>query len=636
MMANGDTVQSQPGKIGHLRAPIVLAHEQSFGIGDAEFHPATREVRFAGQTSIIEPRVMQLLIALHRAGGAVVNKDDLAQACWDGRVVGDDAINRVVSRLRAVAEKGAGRQFRIETISKVGYRLLPASVEALDTAADRPSAVPQAASRGPAFSSRGLIAIAAAGLFLLGGAAWWWFRPVSPAAHSMMVRLSGFRALSADLPATMRELVNAEIVAAFNVDGVVGVTTVPTPPTGIAPAYALDGTIYRVGDSIRVTSRLTNVRSGVVLWSDSADYTADQVTKIPHKVAADVGTVVRCGLSGAATYKKSLPDLVLSNYMHYCQEYWSYGGSKTLRYAQLVVAAVPDFSWGWSAVGNGYMQLARAERDVPRAEAWRAAGRQAEDKAVALDPNNSEAFGHKARMIGQHDWLGQEALYKRAITATPLDCGCEHYGYGWELKRVGRLGAAIDQLRAATDMLALWPDSQLDLAGTLVAANQGELAKSYFAAAIDLSKDPNLDKKVAVTESTETGDYSAAMAALRSPQFKISQESRAALLSGYEALASASPEAKMKAIPVLLALPKDQQGDTVAALLAALGANREALQVAAQRPWLFWRRSMRGVLNEPAFPAVAEQLGLMTYWRTSRTKPDICLTKGQPPFCRMI
>src|SRR5436190_2183407 len=101
--------------------------------------------------------------------------------------------------------------------------------------------------------------------------------------------------------------------------------------------------------------------------------------------------------------------------MHYCQEYWSYGGSKTLRYAQLVVAAVPDFSWGWSAVGNGYMQLARSEHDIPRAEAWRVAGRQAEDKAVALDPNNSEALGHKARMIDQHDWLGQEALYKRAI-----------------------------------------------------------------------------------------------------------------------------------------------------------------------------------------------------------------------------
>ncbi|MGH6910112.1 MAG: hypothetical protein ACREEG_07990, partial [Phenylobacterium sp.] len=154
--------------------------------------------------------------------------------------------------------------------------------------------------------------------------------------------------------------------------------------------------------------------------------------------------------------------------------------------------------------------------------------------------------------------------------------------------------------------------------------------------AIDLSKHLNFDKTVAVTEGAETGDYAAAVTALRSPQFQIPQETRAALLSGYEALASGDSQAKTKAVQALLALPQGKQSETVATLLGALGANREALQVAAQRPWLFWRRSMRGVLSEPAFPAVAEQLGLMTYWKTSRTKPDVCLTNSAPPFCRMI
>lgn len=103
---------------------IVLAHEPPFRIGEAEFRPATREVIFDGTTSIVEPRVMQLLVALHRAGGAVVSKDDLTELCWEGRVVGEDAINRVVSRARAVSEKQAGGQFRLETITKVGYRLV--------------------------------------------------------------------------------------------------------------------------------------------------------------------------------------------------------------------------------------------------------------------------------------------------------------------------------------------------------------------------------------------------------------------------------------------------------------------------------------------------------------------------------
>src|SRR5689334_2150831 len=105
-------------------SPVVLAREHPFRIGKAEFRPATREVSFAGETTVIEPRVMQLLVALRRAGGGLVSKVDLADLCWEGRFVGDDAIHRVVSRLRNVAETRAGGQFRVETVKKVGYRLV--------------------------------------------------------------------------------------------------------------------------------------------------------------------------------------------------------------------------------------------------------------------------------------------------------------------------------------------------------------------------------------------------------------------------------------------------------------------------------------------------------------------------------
>lgn len=104
--------------------PIILAHEPPFSIGEAEMRPATREILFRGRAGVVEPRVMKVLVALHRARGSVVAKDDLIQLCWEGRVVGEDAINRVISRLRQNAVKDAGGQFRIETITKVGYRLV--------------------------------------------------------------------------------------------------------------------------------------------------------------------------------------------------------------------------------------------------------------------------------------------------------------------------------------------------------------------------------------------------------------------------------------------------------------------------------------------------------------------------------
>ena len=104
-------------------SPIVLAHEEPFSIGAVEVRPSTREMWLAGKAAILEPRVMQVLVALWRAQGQVVSKDDLIACCWDQRVVGDDAINRVISRLRHNADEDANGAFKIETISRVGYRL---------------------------------------------------------------------------------------------------------------------------------------------------------------------------------------------------------------------------------------------------------------------------------------------------------------------------------------------------------------------------------------------------------------------------------------------------------------------------------------------------------------------------------
>ena len=253
------------------------------------------------------------------------------------------------------------------------------------------------ASRRTAFSSRRGMAIAAAGLLSLVAAAgaWWALRPPQAAAHSMTVRLAGFQLLSADLPATLRDTVDAEITAAFNVDGVVGVSTAPAPAPGAAPAYTLGGTIQRDGDTIRVITRMVNERSGATLWSDTFNYDGNEVSRVPRHIAVDAGNVVRCGLFGASTYHKPLPDAVLRDYMQFCQGHWDPNlleGRKALIPAQRVVAAVPDFSWGWAAVAGAYWKVAMSADNSRIAEEARASGREAADRAVAIDSRNSEAL----------------------------------------------------------------------------------------------------------------------------------------------------------------------------------------------------------------------------------------------------
>jgi len=109
----------------NLLGKVDLAHERDFVLGRLTVSPSRRQlVRDDGEHVVIEHRVMQVLVALSKAEGAILTRDELVMFCWDGRVVGDDAIHRVMSRLRKVAgEIGAG-SFEIETITKIGYRLV--------------------------------------------------------------------------------------------------------------------------------------------------------------------------------------------------------------------------------------------------------------------------------------------------------------------------------------------------------------------------------------------------------------------------------------------------------------------------------------------------------------------------------
>ncbi len=494
--------------------------------------------------------------------------------------------------------------------------------------------------------TRSLVVVAAvvALPFAIGGA-WWFLRPAPAAAHSMMVRLTGFQRLSADLPGTMPDTVHDEIIAAFGDQGVVGISTASAPAPGPAPAYALGGTIRRDGDHIRIITRLTNERSGATLWSSSADYDSGQMRRVPRWTAVNAARMVRCGLFGASTYSKPLSDAVLADYMQYCQTAGVFptDAGKGLDFARRVVAAAPDFSWGWSAVTLAAAQGLYNNDPGPRREEVKRLGLQAAEKALAIDSKNSEALAQKSILIDPADFVGQEKLLRQAIAARPLDCGCEHVFYGMMLQNVGRYAESTSEFRRATEILALDSPSQFLLADALTAIGKRDEAKPHFDATAELADDPSILDLNAVIEATETGDYVAGIWALRNPKLPISQQRRAALLEGFQAMASGDAGAKSRAVQRLVALPDDQKNYLVAKLLAVLGAKHEAFDifvsgVGSRSDWpsLLWYPSMRGVLYDPGFPGVAQRLGLTRYWKATHTKPDVCASKVPPPFCRMI
>jgi Tol biopolymer transport system component/DNA-binding winged helix-turn-helix (wHTH) protein len=102
---------------------ISLAEEEDFSLGPLRARPAAREVSIGDRVETIEPRVMQVLVILARAAGAVVSREQLIDRCWGGRVVGDDAVNKAIVKVRALAGLSEEPAFEIETIPRVGYRL---------------------------------------------------------------------------------------------------------------------------------------------------------------------------------------------------------------------------------------------------------------------------------------------------------------------------------------------------------------------------------------------------------------------------------------------------------------------------------------------------------------------------------
>jgi predicted ATPase/DNA-binding winged helix-turn-helix (wHTH) protein len=98
-----------------------LAREARFALGALEVRPPTREVVIAGQSQVLEPRIMQVLAVLAKRRGQVVSRDELTELCWEGRIVGDGAITRCIHAIRRLAEAHGG--FSVQTVARVGYRL---------------------------------------------------------------------------------------------------------------------------------------------------------------------------------------------------------------------------------------------------------------------------------------------------------------------------------------------------------------------------------------------------------------------------------------------------------------------------------------------------------------------------------
>ena len=135
--------------------------------------PSSRTLHGPVIALVIEPRVMQVLLALAAAEGRVVSREGLLQAGWGGVVVGDDAIHRAVAGARRALREADAPGWTIDTIARVGYRMRQDGVAAPSSSlADPPNTPPPLLDAAPvAAEVRPAEAPRRRGVLALGGAA---------------------------------------------------------------------------------------------------------------------------------------------------------------------------------------------------------------------------------------------------------------------------------------------------------------------------------------------------------------------------------------------------------------------------------------------------------------------------------
>lgn len=273
-----------------------LAREAEFVLGGAMVRPSSREIVFGDARETVEPQVLKVLVALHRRQGEVVSRDELIQWCWDGRVVGEDAINRCLAKVRKLTDRMHG--VSVETVPRVGYRLVELP----------PDQAGEPAGRNAGTWLRRPAARLAVGLVLLllaiGGLAYalW---PQDRQASAPTFAVLPFTSLNSDEEMHLfGKSIAAATADALNRVSLPLASTAPMPaqpdgnPADVGRAlgadYVISGSVRREGDSVRAFARIDQVEGGVTVYSRMFERPVGERRALPDQVAG--------GMAGAITW----------------------------------------------------------------------------------------------------------------------------------------------------------------------------------------------------------------------------------------------------------------------------------------------------------------------------------------------
>jgi TolB-like protein/Tfp pilus assembly protein PilF/tRNA A-37 threonylcarbamoyl transferase component Bud32 len=262
--------------------------------------------------------------------------------------------------------------------------------------------------------------------------------------------------------------------------------------------YALVGSVRWNGPgskSVRITLELLRAQDERQLWSTTYDRVIDDVFDVQSDIAGQV--VDRLGVTLAEGERKKLSAQPTANREAYTlylkgRYFWNKRTERDIQVAidffQQATDLDPGYSLAWVGIADawifrGWYSLLAPRETFPKAK-------HAVMRALEFDSTSAEAHASLGHIYLEfdHDWIGAEREYRRALELNPT-YSVGHHWYGGFLSAMGRHQEAMQQALAARRLDPLSPIIQTWVGLRYYFARQPENAIAEIRKALELDRD---------------------------------------------------------------------------------------------------------------------------------------------------
>jgi TolB-like protein/DNA-binding winged helix-turn-helix (wHTH) protein/tetratricopeptide (TPR) repeat protein len=512
--------------------------EAGFRLGSWDVRPNHGTLQGPGGTIRLEPKVMDVLVCLAERAGDVVTREQFIQRVWGGRVVTDEVLSRCISLLRTHLGDDTRAPQYIQTVPKIGYRIIApvlpraeqASAGPASTRAPSTTGAPGAAEvsrRYPRWLLPTLAAlvIGVIAIVLLAQ------RTPAPPSGQVAIAVLPFANVSGD-PANeyfsdglTEELIDRlarapglQVVArssAFSLKN--GTQDVRAIAQRLGVTYVIEGSVRKDGEQVRITAQLIDAQRGFELWSERFDSRLHDIFTVQDEIAgAIVGHLLpRLSARDAAGMQVAPPtrvmpayELLLRGSYHLKQR-----DEVPIRRAMVLFEQAVELD---PVFAQAYVELARAHALLPyysyedvdemfdRAVATIERG-AARNPAVRAGAQDVLAFIH----FGRWQWIEAEEGMRRALRAQPQDSELRQW-YSQLLASVGNAPQSLEHAKLARQLDVLSPVVNDRLAVAYLWMNEDSRAHAQFALASELGMRPAANPEAHVILLLREGDHAKA------------------------------------------------------------------------------------------------------------------------------